>query len=50
MEGYDVIEFIETWIENKEWGSLKEKLPSDWKWKCQGARRECKKGRAMEGL
>ncbi|XP_018400175.1 PREDICTED: golgin subfamily A member 6-like protein 22 [Cyphomyrmex costatus] len=50
LKDYEVIGLVETWVDEKEWEKLKEKMPEEWKWKCQPARRDCKKGRAKGGI
>jgi len=40
---------IETWIERKEWGKIRDRLPIGYDWKFQEAKRINKKGRAMGG-
>lgn len=47
---YDVIVLLETWLEEKGWEEWEEKMPTGWNWRCKGARRESKKGRAMGGI
>lgn len=50
LEQFDVIGLTETWMENKEWEKWEKKMPKGWDWKCQGAKREEKKGRAKGGI
>lgn len=40
----------ETWIEGKRWDRLKNYLPKDFKWKCQHAKVEKNKVRAVERI
>lgn len=40
---------IETWIE-EEWRYIKRKLPKEYKWKLQWAKRKNKKERAIGGM
>ncbi|KMQ87040.1 hypothetical protein RF55_13794 [Lasius niger] len=40
----------ETWIEEKSWERLKEKLPNEFVWKSQMAKRRNRKGRAIGGI
>src|SRR5580765_957004 len=40
----------ETWIEEKDWERLKEKLPKEFVWKSQIAKRRNRKGRAVGGM
>lgn len=42
---WDVIVLSETWVEKKAWESIKDRLPEEYKWKMQEAKREYKKGR-----
>ena len=48
--GFEIIVLSETWIEGKEWKNLKSKLPKEYKWKCEEAKRNNKKGRAKGGI
>lgn len=41
---------VETWKEEKEWESFKGKIPGEFDWEIQGARKEGKKGRAAGGI
>jgi len=50
LKGFEIIGLTETWIEKNDWEKLKEKMPEGWKWRCQPASRECKKGRAKGGI
>jgi hypothetical protein len=34
----------------KELGGIQKSLPNEYKWECQGAKREKKKGRAIGGI
>jgi len=47
---FDVIGLCETWIEEREWGSLKLRLSKRFVWKCQYAVRVKRKGRARRGI
>ncbi|KAK2578550.1 hypothetical protein KPH14_012579 [Odynerus spinipes] len=47
---WDVIVMIETWIEEKGWERLKERMPQEYDWECKPATRRSKKGRAMGGM
>ncbi|XP_029680877.1 uncharacterized protein LOC115246303 [Formica exsecta] len=40
----------ETWIEEKGWGKVKDRLPKEFTWKMQTAKRKNKKGRARGGM
>ena len=50
LQDVDVIGSVETWIEEKQWEGLKDKLPQEFSWKCKYATRERKKGRAIGGI
>ncbi|XP_046737548.1 golgin subfamily A member 6-like protein 22 [Diprion similis] len=50
LEEFDIIGLTETWLEEKEWTSWEKRLPKTWKWRCQGADRQEKKGRARGGI
>lgn len=50
LKDYEMIGLTETWVDEAGWGKLYEKLPRGWKWKCQHAKRESKKGRARGGI
>jgi len=50
LEKFAVIGLCETWIEEKEWGSLKLRLSKRFVWKCQYVVRVKKKGRAKGGI
>ncbi|KYN35114.1 hypothetical protein ALC56_10585, partial [Trachymyrmex septentrionalis] len=43
-----VLVLMETWIEEKNWGKVKEKLTKGYRW--EAARRKNKKGRTMGGM
>jgi len=45
-----VIGLIETWVDERGWEKMKDKMPEGWRWKCQVARREGKMGRAKGGI
>lgn len=47
---YHFIGLVETWLEEKEWDRWKNKLPEKWSWRCQGAERANRKGRAKGGI
>lgn len=47
---WDIVIMSETWIEEKGWERVKERLPEGYTWKEQTARREHKKGRAKGGM
>lgn len=37
-------------MDEKEWERLERKMPEGWKWRCQPAEKDCKKGRAKGGI
>lgn len=41
---------LETWLDEKGWKRVRERLPEGYEWGRQLARRKNKKGRAMEGM
>ena len=47
---YEIIGLVETWVDEKEWERLERKMPEGWKWRCQPAEKDCKKGRAKGGI
>ncbi|KAG5319550.1 MOS1T transposase, partial [Pseudoatta argentina] len=50
LNDFDVIGLIETWVDEREWEKIKDKMPEGWRWKCQIATREGKRGRAKGGI
>lgn len=50
LEEWDVIVMSETWVEEKGWGRVKDKLPAGFICKMQAAKRRNKEGRAMGGM
>ncbi|XP_077272062.1 uncharacterized protein LOC143902767 [Temnothorax americanus] len=50
VEEWDIITFLETWVEEKEWSKVKKIMPERYVWKCQPATREKKRGRARGGI
>ncbi|XP_018394556.1 PREDICTED: DEAD-box ATP-dependent RNA helicase 42-like [Cyphomyrmex costatus] len=50
LGNFEIIGLLETWIDEKEWGKLKEKMPKEWRWKCQPADRDKRRGRAKGGI
>lgn len=50
IRSFEVVSLAETWIEKKEWEKLKGKMPSEFNWECQPAKRDNKKGRAKGGI
>lgn len=49
LERWDVIVMMETLVEMKEWKMIKNRLPGEYKWGFQEAKRSYKKGRARGG-
>lgn len=47
---FDVIGMVETWVDEKEWKKIEERMPKDYAWRCQAAERKNKKGRAKGGI
>jgi hypothetical protein len=47
---FDVVELVETWVEEKGWERLEKRMPREFEWKCQYAEKESKKGRAKGGI
>lgn len=45
IEKFDILELIKTWVEEKQWERLKEKLPNKFKWIYIPAIKEKKKAR-----
>ncbi|CAD6240933.1 GSCOCG00012595001-RA-CDS, partial [Cotesia congregata] len=50
IQEFDIIGLLETWVEEKEWGWWERRLPKEWVWKYEPARRENKRGRAKGGI
>lgn len=50
IKQFNIIGMVETWIEEKRWSRAREHLPEAFRWRCQSARREKKKGRAIGGI
>ena len=46
MEGYEIINLMETWIEDKDWKGLKIRLSTNFEWFNFRAKRVNKRGRA----
>ena len=47
---FDVIGMAETWLEEKEWEKMKERLPKGYRWELKSPMKEHKKGRAKGGM
>ena len=50
MDKFNILGLTETWVDEKQWEKLKEKLPSKFKWTCIPAIKEKKKARAKGGM
>lgn len=50
MRGFDFIGLYETWVEEKGWEAIKERLPKTHEWGCRFAERIKRKGRASGGI
>ena len=50
LDEWEVMVMSETWMEEKEWGKIKKKLPKGYIWGTQWASRKSKKGRAIGGV
>lgn len=48
--GFDIINFTETWIEQKGWKKIETILPKEFAWEIQYAQRDKKKGRGNGGM
>lgn len=42
IKEWDVVGLVETWLEEKDWESFKRKIPAEFDWEIQGARKEGK--------
>ncbi|XP_024886911.1 golgin subfamily A member 6-like protein 1, partial [Temnothorax curvispinosus] len=47
LKEWDVMVLLETWLDDKGWKRVKERLPEGYEWGVQTAKRKNKKGRAM---
>ena len=49
---WDVVGLVETWLEQKEWEKMKNKMLKEFNWRIQGAKKERvgRKGRAIGGI
>lgn len=50
LEGFDLVDLTETWVEEGPWNRMKGNLPAGLSWWCIPAVRENKKGRARGGV
>lgn len=46
----EVVGLTETWITEEEWVGWERRLPKEFSWRCQPARKEAVKGRASGGI
>lgn len=50
IKKWDVVGLVEKdWVEEKDWERFKGRVPEEFDWEIQGARRESKKGRTAGG-
>lgn len=50
IKRFDFLNLSETWLEEKEWERIKEKLPRTHEWECSFAKKSRKRGGAKGGL
>ncbi|XP_011884026.1 PREDICTED: golgin subfamily A member 6-like protein 22, partial [Vollenhovia emeryi] len=50
LEKWDAIVMMETWVEEKGWGKVRDRLPEGFIWRMQAAVKKNKKGRAAGGM
>ncbi|KYQ60725.1 hypothetical protein ALC60_00216 [Trachymyrmex zeteki] len=50
VEEYDFVSLSETWLDEKGWNAMKDRLPKTHEWACSYARKEKKRGRAKGGF
>lgn len=50
IKKWDVVGLVETWVEAKDWGKWKEKMPRGFKWVMQGAKKESRRRRAARRI
>lgn len=50
LRHWDVMVLIGTWVEERGWGKVEEKLPKGYRWSRKWAERQSKKGRAKGGI
>ena len=50
VEKWDVVMMSETWLDEKNWLTMKSFLPKGYMWRMQEAKKEQAKGRAMGGM
>ncbi len=47
---FEVVGLVETWVEEKNWENTRNKLPKEYRWKSEHAKRSKKRGRAKGGI
>lgn len=47
LNGWEVMILMETWVDEKGWKKVRDKLPKGYKWEKQWVGKKNKKGRAM---
>jgi len=47
---WDMVVMMETWVEEKNWEKMKDRLPKEYRWGKQVAKRKNRKGRPMGGM
>lgn len=50
VKKFDIVNFTETWIEEKGWKKIEHLLPTDYNWETQYAKKDKKKGRGSGGM
>ncbi|TGZ48452.1 Uncharacterized protein DBV15_12818 [Temnothorax longispinosus] len=52
IKEWDVVGLVETWLEQEEWEKMKNRVPKEFNWRIQGAKKERvgRKGRAIGGI
>ncbi|EZA50989.1 hypothetical protein X777_10537 [Ooceraea biroi] len=50
IKEWDVIGLVETLLVEEEWGKIRNKVPMEFDWRVQMAKKEGKRGRAKEGI
>ncbi|XP_024877156.1 golgin subfamily A member 6-like protein 22, partial [Temnothorax curvispinosus] len=50
IKEWDIVIMMETWLDERGWEKMKEKIPREYKWRVQIATRRNKKGRASGGM
>ena len=46
LEEFDIVELVETWIDEERWEKIKNRLSKDYEWNYVSAKKDHKKGRA----